>query len=128
MSYRGPQALRIQQQRTDSYTFAGHTAIWRQYISASAGLDYGGDGPTPYYRQQLITAQFASVVGMGLRIGEGQLPAGMLASAEFIVTSREKFGSQDEITWQGKTYRIESESVLSRLNGTYVNVLKRGEP
>src|SRR3990167_3704637 len=128
MSCRGPQALRIQQQRTDSYTFAGHTAIWRQYISASAGIDYGGYGATPDYRPQLITAQFAAGGGMGFCIGEGQLPAGMLASAEFIVTSREQFGPQDEITWQGKTCRIESESVLSRLNGTYVNVLKRGEP
>lgn len=128
MSYRGPNNQRIaNQQQANQFAHAGQTAIWRQYISASAGVSVAGFGSTPFYRQQLITALFKSTVGFTLTQPELQTPAGMTVDADFLVVTRQQMHRQDELMWRGTAWRIESDSQPSRLDGSYINVLKRGD-
>lgn len=128
MAYRGPNTQRIQNQmQANQFQHAGQTATWRQYISASAGVDVAGFGSTPFYREQLITALFKSTVGFTLTQPEFQTPAGMTLDADFLVVTRQKLSRQDELRWQGTAWRIESDSQPSRIDCAYLNVLKRGD-
>src|SRR3990167_8293638 len=124
MPYRGPNSQRISTQlNANQFHYAGQTAIWRQYISASAGLDYAGYGPTPYYREQLITALFKATMGFTLTRPEIQTPAGMTLDADFLVVTQQPLHRQDELRWQGSAWRIESDSQPSRMDKTWINVL-----
>lgn len=128
MSYRGPNPQRIAgQHAANQFTHAGQTAIWRQYISASAGVSVAGFGSTPFYREQLITALFKSTVGFTLTQPEMQTPAGMTVDADFLVVTQQQLHRQDELTWRGTAWRIDSDSQPSKMDRTWINVLKRGD-
>ncbi len=126
MSYRGPQPGRIRQQvDSDIFRHAGQTATWRQYVSASAGVSVAGFGGSAYYREQRITGVFGD--NQTPRFAEKQGAGGMIAAGEMMAVTREKLGKQDELTWRGVTYRVESDPTPSRLDGAWVTILKRGK-
>lgn len=123
MPYRSPDPSRIAQQQAQIMQFAGQTATWRQYVSASAGVSVAGFGSTPFYAERTITALFAPLP----RAPEAQQPAGMIISDEFQVTTREHLQRQDELRWRGERYRVESDPSPATLPGTYVFTVKRGQ-
>lgn len=112
--------------------YAGQTATWRQYISASAGVADAGLGDTYYYREQLITGVFG---GGGGDIGGGQLyanwqtdrPAGMLPAGMLRVVTEMPMRANDELSWNGEKYRVDTDSQRSPINNMWMSILVRGE-
>lgn len=124
MPYRTPDAVAFNRQQAENHIrYAGQTAVWRQYVSASAGVAAAGFGSAPSYREQTITALFGRVEQK-----EDSTPAGMLANADIYAVTREKIGRQDLLTWRGTTYRVESDPSPARLTNTYMTLLKRTTP
>lgn len=123
MPYRSPNQPRILNQSNTIFQYAGNTATWRQYISASAGVSVAGFGSTPFYAERTITALFAPLP----HAPESQQPAGMIVSDEFQVTTKEKLQRQDELRWRGERYRVDSDPSPATLPGTYVFIVKRGQ-
>jgi hypothetical protein len=123
MPYRNPNQSRIQAQSQTIFQYAGNTATWRAYISASAGVSVAGFGSTPYYAERTITALFAPIP----RAPESQQPAGMIVSNEFQVTTTQKLQRQDELRWRGERYRVDSDPTQATLPGTYIFIVKRGQ-
>lgn len=123
MPYRNPDQRRILNQSQTIFQYAGQTATWRQYISASAGVSVAGFGVTPFYAERTITALFAPLP----RAPEMQQPAGMIVSDEFQVTTKEHLQRQDELRWRGERYRVDSDPSPATLPGTYVFTVKRGQ-
>lgn len=126
MSYRGVNP------RLHNYQFhdnilrqAGHTALWRQWISASAGVAFAGFGSAEYYREQVITA----IIGQGVVATntEEQRAAGMLAAGNLRITTQQRLASEDEIIWRGVRYSVETESQPSLIDGTWMATLVRRE-
>lgn len=107
------------------FKYAGSTATWRQYVSASAGVPAAGIGSALYYREQTITAVF----GRGLlgQFLEYQVAAGMQAAGIVLMASPHRIARQDEIVWRGTTYRVEADPVPARIVGHWVVNLKRGD-
>jgi hypothetical protein len=122
MPYRNPDQTRILVQFTTVQQYAGHAAIWRQYVSASAGVNVMGMGTALYYREQAITALFAPLPPNP----ETQTPAGMIAGDEFQMTSTQQVGRQDEVRWKGELYRVESDPSPATMPGYWVSRVKRG--
>jgi len=121
--YRNPDPTRIAQQQATIFQYAGQTATWREYISASAGVAVAGFGSTPYYAERTITALFAPLP----RAPELQGAAGMIVSDEFMVTTTQPVQRMDELRWRGERYRVESDPSPATLPGTYVFTVKRGQ-
>ena len=127
MSVYGPDAKRIQGQMRAIANFAGATAIWRQYISASTGTGsayFAGGGETFYYREQLITALMRPASQM-----ETPLPAGMVMAGDLLCSTFQKLGTQDEILWNKAIWRIEGDTLPVQLGGRvwYRTILRRGD-
>ncbi len=122
MTYRGPSRKRIQGQQSAIFENAGHVVTWRRYVSASAGVPAAGIGSAPRYVERTITALFYP-----LEQPEGQRAVGQVVSSEFKATTREALGLQDELVWQGATYRVEGVATPTKLPGTWVTVIKRGQ-
>lgn len=120
MSYRGPDARRIAGQEADIFRRAGYTATWRQFVSATSGVPAAGLGGSSYYREQTITALF----GAG-RQPERQVPGGMIAAAELLVTTRERLGRRDELVWRGETYRVDGDPVPAPVTNQWISPVKR---
>ncbi len=106
------------------YQFAGSTATWRQYMSASAGVPEAGIGDQFYYRSQTITGQFGVMLNLP-KIGENVAAPGLIAAGMFQMVTREKVGRQDEIQYNGALYRVESDPVPAQLVGWWVTQIKR---
>lgn len=127
-TYRGPQRPRQFRQQLDILKYAGHTAIWRQYISATTGTQDAGLGDTLYYREQWVSALFGGgPLGSYGPAVERQAALGMITSDGIQAVTRQKLGVRDELVWRGEVYRIESESVPSLMDGFYMTELARGE-
>ena len=127
-TYRGVDPLRQAQQLSDTvFRFLGHTATWRQFISAQSGSPHVGMRDVPFYREQTITALFGGGGGGGgaARRAMTQMGLGMIASDRVVATTREPLGVRDELVWAGVVYRVESEPLASGPN--WVVNLKRGE-
>lgn len=127
MSYRGPNTQRLNAQATETVLqHAGQTAVWRSYVSASAGNPDAGYGSKLYYREQTITAIFGQKPNMPM-LAQGQTYGGQITHGELMVTTTAKIGLQDELIWRGETYRVESDPVPARMVGLWVSMVKRGE-
>ncbi len=130
MAYRNPIRQRQAAQTNEIIKYAGFTATWRQYVSASAGVSVAGFGSANYYREQTVTAVFGGgVVGGGVvnanlqrQLGMGQQEAGTVR-----VTTQEKLSKFDEFIWNGVRYRVDTDSQFSPLNGYYMSILTRGD-
>lgn len=127
MTYRGPNTTRQTNQLANNiFRYAGETATWRKYVSASAGNPVVGLGSASYYQERLITAMLYGQVGMGLNLPENQTFAGMLAVGQFLASTTEPLGRQDELLWRGTTYRVDGDTVPNHIAGTHTVVVKRG--
>lgn len=122
MPYRNPNQPRILNQAATVFQYAGQTATWMQYASASTGVPVAGKGITPFYREQTITGLFNPLPVSN----EMQSPAGMIAATQFQATTRERIGRQDQVRWRGEVYRVESDPSPATLPGYWVATLKRG--
>lgn len=123
-SYIAPNKLRMNAQMRDNIMpFAGQTATWKQWISASSGVAVAGYGQVNHFRSQTITALFnAGMVAANTenQVAGGQLPSGMLQ-----MTSRERVGFRDEILYNGFRYRIDADAQPSVMNGYYMTMIRR---
>jgi hypothetical protein len=122
--YSRPDRKRLNVNAERNYQYAGVTAIWKQYISASAGIPEAGIGDGQYYRQQTITGQFGVMLSPP-KIGESNGGAGQIAAGMFQMVSRERIGRQDEIVYNGSLHRVESDPVPAPLAGWWVTQIKR---
>jgi len=128
MPYRNPMTPRQASQTNEIMKYAGVTATWRQYVSASAGISVAGFGSGMYYREQTITAMLggnnASLVSPNIQrqTTMGQLPEGTLR-----IVSREVMTDKDEIIWRGVRYRVDANSQRSPLNGYWMSIITRGD-
>lgn len=122
--YSRPDKRRLNQNAERVYQYAGVTATWRQYISASAGVPEAGIGDTFYYRQSTITGQFGVMLNLP-KIGEQVGAPGMIANGMFQMVTREHIGRQDEIIYNSAYYRVEADPVPDELADWWVTQLKR---
>lgn len=125
-TYRGPNARRlINQHIQDPLHFAGQTAIWRRYVSASAGTPMAGFGASAVYVDQVITGVFGTPPAV-LKLAQLQTDAGQSMVADFTVATREKLARDDRLIWNGETYRVDGDPVPVPLTNSYISTLKRG--
>lgn len=125
-TYRNPNANRIRNQLDNMpLQFAGQTAIWRQYVSASAGNPAIGLGDSACYVESIITGVFGTPPAV-LNLIQQQTNAGQQVIADFTVSTRERLTRHDELVWNGETYRVDGDPVPSPLNGSYISTLVRG--
>ena len=103
-------------------SYAGETATWRQYVSASAGLAEYGLGSSNYYVTRLITGVFNPVKPQEVWQAGGQLMAG-----DVWVTTFLPLNQRDEINWGGSRYMSISDPKDVTLFGTAASqtVLRR---
>ena len=126
MSYRGPQPDRQRNQSTEVFRYAGNTATWLQFVSASGkGNVVVGFGSALFYRESVITGVFGNNVPPGLM--ERSRAVGMIAAGDVQCVTREQLGREDLLSWREIEYRVDSDPVPSRLPGLWVSVLKRAD-
>jgi len=121
--YRGPDAMRIRAQSTNILQYAGQTAIWQHFVSASGGTPAAGLTNTLYFRQTVITALFSN-----LQQPEDATPAGMIAGSRFSVISQERIERDDRLIWNGIDLRVDSDPVTSRISNLWVSEAVRADP
>lgn len=103
----------------------GDTAVWRKFVSASAGNPAYGIGDEPCYTERVITGLFASVTFEQIAAAGGQLIAGDMNAT--LMDCRP--GNNDEIKWSGTTYRVESDVIPQAILGreAWRVLLRRGD-
>lgn len=121
--YRGPDATRIRAQTTNILQYAGQTAIWQHFVSASGGTPAAGLTNTLYFRQTIITALFSN-----MQQPEDATPAGMIAGSRFSVISQERIERDDRLIWNGVDLRVDSDPVTSRISNLWVSEAVRADP
>jgi hypothetical protein len=121
--YRGPDATRIRAQTTNILQYAGQTALWQHFVSASGGTPAAGLTNTLYFRQTVITALFSN-----LQQPEDATPAGMIAASRFSVITQERLERDDRLVWNGVDLRIDSDPVTSRITNLWVSEAVRADP
>ena len=121
--YSKPDRKRLNQQSEQIYKYAGVTAVWRAYVSASAGVPEAGIGDAQYYRTQVITGHFG--FQFLPRFMEGVGAAGLIAAGVVQMSTRERIGRQDEIIYNSGLYRAESDPVPAQMVGWWVTQIKR---
>lgn len=124
MPYRNPNPRRMALQSDVIKQYAGETAVWRQFASATSGNPAVGLGSARYYRQQVITGVFGD--GVVTTNAFGQRAVGQLQDGQIRVVTTEKLNSNDEVVYQGNTYRVDSEPTVSTFNGRWIAILNRG--
>lgn len=124
MPYRGPNPLRMFRQSVDIFQHDGQTATWKSFLGSSTGNPALGLGGSAIYRTQTITALFAPLP----KEGESQSIGGLIAGAEFAVTTREKVQRNDMLVFRGVSYRIESDPMPEKLSNSWVSYVKRATP
>jgi len=122
--YRQPTGRR-NQQVADVMRYAGHTAVWHQFVSATTGNSVAGIGGVDYYQQNTVSAFF----GQYFLPVESERPgaAGQIVVGRFNMVSQFRPGTADEITWDGVLYRVDSDSKPSKLAGMYLTEIQRGD-
>lgn len=128
MPYRGVQQNRMYQQTQDILRQAGFTGIWRQYVSASAGVSVAGFGNAVSYREQVITAVLGGNNASVVRPNQQrQTTMGQVADGSLRVITNVQMSDNDEFIWRGVRYRVDADSQPSILNGHWMSVLMRGD-
>lgn len=128
--YRGPDATRIRAQTTNILQYAGQTALWQHFVSASGGTPAAGLTNTLYFRETIITALFSN-----LQQPEGATPAGMIAGSRFSIAgsrfsviTQERLERDDRLVWNGVDLRVDSDPVTSRISNLWVSEAVRADP
>lgn len=119
MSYRGTQPQRMEDRAQDIFQYAGYTALWRHWVSATSGIPPVG-GTIDHYASRTVTALFAD-----FNQPEVQTPAGMIAAAMVQVTTNEKLTRNDLLVWRGIEYQVDSDPIPSKLGDNWIALIKR---
>ncbi len=119
--YSRPDKRRMNNEAERIFQAAGQTATWKCFLSAVAGIPEAGIGDSAFYNNRLITAQFRALP----TFMENVAAPGLIAAGQTQMVSRERIGRQDEILWQGSTYRVESDPAPAPLVGWWACMLKR---
>lgn len=129
MPYRGPQINRQRGQTTEIMQNAGFTGIWRQYISASAGVSVAGFGSAVSYREQTITAMLGAQFDTNIVAPnmQRQTPMGQVAAGGLRILTQQRLSDKDEFVWRGVRFRVDADSQPSVLNGYWMSQLTRGD-
>ena len=110
-----PDYGRMQRQQRSITEFAGETAQWRAYVSASAGTPVAGVGNEPQFIVRTITALFAQPKADEQTVAGGEFLAGdMMASLPH------QPHANDEILWRGNVYRVQGHPIPQRILGNNV--------
>lgn len=126
--YRNPIPTRQTFQTNEIMRYAGFTGIWRQYISASAGIAVAGFGSAVNYREQTITAMLGGQGGSIVAPNrQRQAPLGYLENGDLRIVTEQRLSNRDEFVWRNVRYRVEADSQPSQLNGYWLSVLTRGD-
>ena len=132
VSYRGPNARRVASQFTRVAGEHGQGVVWRHYVSASTGTAsgyYAGAGTTRCYAERGITGLMAAPQMGESRFREYATFGGQVLAGDMVLSCPHPLGQQDEIVWQGTTYRVESDSTPIRYANVlwYRTLLRRGD-
>jgi len=128
MPYRNPQIPRLAEQTEQVMKYAGFTATWRQYISASAGVSVAGFGSAISYREQTITAVLGSLMGNVVTPNiQRQTTMGQTEAGTLRILTKQPLSDKDEFIWRGVRYRIDANSQPSQINGYFMSMLTRGD-
>lgn len=111
-----PDYGRMQRQHNTIAEFAGETARWQAYVSASAGDKpaYGG-GNEPQYITRTITALFAQP-----RINEQPVEGGEFLAGDMMVSMANQPHANDRIVWRGNVYLIQGHPIPQTVLGAQV--------
>ena len=93
--------------------YAGQTATWRQFISASAGLAEFGMGTANSYVARPFTGIFDAV-----KPQEIWQAGGFILAGDVWVTTIEPLAKRDEVQWDGARYQVVTEAAPMTLFGT----------
>ena len=127
MPYHGPDPERMRAQFAGLQAFVGQSVTLRTWVSASTASTsayMAGGGKTDSYRQQQITALMKPSQPQ-----EAMAPGGMVMAGDMIASTPQALGNQDQLVWQGVTYRIEGDSLPIRAGGRlwYHTYIRRGD-
>lgn len=123
MPYRNPDPARMEVQKDRAFTYAGQSATWRRWVSATPAVPAAGIAARDYFAERPITALFGQLEQV-----ETQTPAGMIIATMVQCTTVEPLGRQDELIWRGITYEVDSDAMQARMGGGWITVLKRATP
>jgi len=104
----------------------GETGTWRKYASASASNNAAfGDGPGAYYAQETVSGLLKHITPEEVQRAGGTLQEGDVQATLFNCAP----ASDDELVWQGVTYKAMSVPIPQRLQGGsgYRVLLRRGQ-
>lgn len=113
MPYRNPQHPRNAGQKDTITLYAGQTAQWHQFVSATTGNPVAGLGRRDYFRTSVFTGVFGGGGdGGGIMAAYYQTPrpAGQIAAGNVRVVTNIYMTDRDEVTWQGNRYRVETDA------------------
>ena len=115
MPYRNPQHPRHAAQKSVIQQYAGQTALWHKWASATTGNPVAGLGRTDYFQTSVITGVFGgglSVPGAGIMgvVHDKPRPGGMVQVGDLRLVTDAQINSRDEVTWQGVRYRAETDA------------------
>jgi hypothetical protein len=128
MPYRSPDRARLAAQTNQVMQYAGFTGVWRQYISASAGVSVAGFGSAVSYREQTITAVLGSLMGNIVTPGvQRQTTMGQVGDGTLRILTKQQLSDKDEFIWRGVRYRVDANSQPSQINGYWMSMLMRGD-
>ena len=113
---------RIRQGLSAVMQHAGETAVWRQYVSASAALAQYGLGSANTYVSRTITGLFAP-----LRPQEVMQPGGFYQAGDLRCTCFEPISTRDEFLFEGSRYQAITTPVTVSLFGSaaHTTILRR---
>ena len=113
---------RVRQGMSAVLSYAGETAVWRQYVSASAALSEYGLGSGLTYVSRTITGLFAQ-----LRPQEIMQPGGFYQAGDLRCTCFEPISTRDEFLFEGSRYQSITTPVNVSLFGSaaHTTILRR---
>lgn len=124
MSYRGINMRRVRGDIRAVNRIAGQRLTWRRFVSASAVADgYEGDGELRFYSDMTITGVIRRAVKDDM-----QESIGLISDQHATLITPFALGSvKDEVVWNAKTYRVESDSVPDGMGVLWTTNLSLGD-
>ncbi len=111
-----PDYGRMQRQQNTIAEFAGETAKWEAYVSASAGVSpVAGLGNEPQYITRTITALFAQP-----KFDEQPVAGGEFLAGDMMVSMANLAHANDRIIWRGNVYHVQGLPIPQTVLGAKV--------
>lgn len=103
---------------------ASQSVTWRRYVSGSTGIPEAGLYGSAYYTEKSISAYMGQYFPANVR--QQQFGGGMIPVGAFIAVTPHPLQKDDELVWNGNTFRVEGEPTRVALTQNYVVEIKRG--